>query len=93
MPGGIAGRRGGGSPGRMTVGTSLFLLAVGAILKYAVSDSVEGVDLGTIGVILMIVGVIGLILSSFYLTMWRRDTERPVVRETERPVVRERERY
>lgn len=55
----------------MTIGTSLFLLAVGAILKYAVEDSVDAVDLGAIGVILMIVGVVGLILSFFYLTMWR----------------------
>jgi Na+/melibiose symporter-like transporter len=52
----------------MTIGTSLFLLAVGAILKFAIEDSVSGVDLGTIGVILMIVGIIGLILSFFYLS-------------------------
>lgn len=69
----------------MTIGTSLFLLAVGAILKYAVSDSIEGVDLGTIGVILMIVGVVGLVLSFFYMTMWRRDRgDGTIVRERER---------
>ena len=35
----------------MTVGTSIFLLAVGAILRYAVDDAIEGVDLPTIGLI------------------------------------------
>ena len=44
----------------MTVGTSIFLLAVGAILRYAVDDAIEGVDLPTIGLILMIAGVVGL---------------------------------
>ncbi len=78
----------------MTIGTSLFLLAVGAILKYAVSGSVEGIDIQTIGVILMIVGVVGLVLSFLYLTVLRKDADRPVVeREVERPVVRERDRY
>ena len=50
----------------MTLGTSLFLLAVGAILRFAVSDSIEGVDLSVVGLILMIVGAIGLVLA-FYL--------------------------
>ena len=69
----------------MTIGTSLFLIAAGAILKYAVEDSVKGVDLPTVGVILMIVGVVGLLLSVLYMTMWsrgRRDAD--VVRERER---------
>jgi hypothetical protein len=39
----------------MALGTSLFLIAVGAILRFAVSDSVEAIDLPTIGLILMIV--------------------------------------
>jgi len=50
-----------------SIGASLFMIAVGAILKYAVSDSINGVDLATIGVILMIVGVIGLLLSLFWM--------------------------
>ena len=41
----------------MTIGTSLFLIAVGAILKYAVTAHVEGVNLHTVGLILMIVGL------------------------------------
>ena len=38
----------------------IFLIAVGAILRYAVTDSISGVDLATIGLILMIVGIVGL---------------------------------
>jgi hypothetical protein len=49
----------------MTVGTSLFLIAVGAILRYAVTASVSGVSLATVGLILMIVGVVGLVISVF----------------------------
>jgi hypothetical protein len=68
----------------MTIGTSLFLLAVGAILKYAVTDSVSGIDLQTVGVILMIVGLVGLLLSVLYMTIWSRNRREPdVVRERE----------
>ena len=70
----------------MTIGTSLFLLAVGAILKYAVEDSISGVNLSTVGLILMIVGVVGLLLSLLYMSIWSRDRrEAPVVREREYP--------
>jgi len=51
----------------MTIGTSLFLIAVGAILKFAVADSIEEVDLSTIGLILIIVGIVGLVLGLFLL--------------------------
>lgn len=62
----------------MSIGTSLFLLAVGAILKYAVNaDSVSGVDVPTVGVILMIVGIVGLLLSILYMTLWSRDRRDP----------------
>ncbi|HEX3621680.1 MAG TPA: DUF6458 family protein [Acidimicrobiales bacterium] len=44
----------------MGIGASLFLIAVGAILTFAVHATVSGLDLSTIGVILMIVGGIGL---------------------------------
>lgn len=55
----------------MTTGTSLFLIAVGAILRYAVTATVSGVSLTTIGLILMIIGVVGLVLSLFYMLAWR----------------------
>lgn len=47
----------------MTIGSSLFLIALGAILKFAVTASVAGVDLQVVGVILMIIGIVGLVLG------------------------------
>lgn len=47
----------------MSIGASVFLIALGAILKFAVTASVAGISLATVGVILMIAGVIGLIAS------------------------------
>jgi Domain of unknown function (DUF6458) len=49
----------------MTIGTSLFLIAVGAILRYAVEDKWKAVDLTTVGLILMIVGAFGLLLGIY----------------------------
>jgi Domain of unknown function (DUF6458) len=77
----------------MGIGTSLLLIAVGAILKYAVTGEVSGIDLGTVGVILMIVGIVGLLISALWMTVWadrRRDVA--VARDGD-PVVREREVY
>ena len=42
---------------------SIFLIAVGAILRYAVTVTVSGIELQTVGLILMIVGIIGLVIS------------------------------
>jgi hypothetical protein len=47
----------------MTIGTSLFLIAVGAILKWAVTAHVEGVNLQIVGVVLMVVGGAGLAIG------------------------------
>jgi tellurite resistance protein TehA-like permease len=59
----------------MGIGTSLFLIAAGAILRYAVSDSISGIDVPTVGLILLIVGVLGLIISLvLMLAPRRRDT-------------------
>jgi hypothetical protein len=72
----------------MGIGTSIFLIAVGAILKYAVTDHISGVDLGTVGVILMIVGVVGLLISILWMTIWADHRRRDdlVVRRRERDV-------
>jgi hypothetical protein len=51
----------------MTLGTGLFLFAVGAILAFAVRDSIEGVDLEMVGYILMLVGVIGAIAGAIMM--------------------------
>jgi hypothetical protein len=60
----------------MAIGTSLFLIAVGAILRYAVDATVAGLDIQTAGLILMIIGVVGLVIGLFLLTQARGD--RPV---------------
>ena len=59
----------------MAIGTSLFLIAVGAILKYAVDATVAWLDIQTAGLILMVIGVVGLVIGLFMLTQAR---ERPV---------------
>ena len=68
----------------MGIGTSLFLIAVGAILYFAVDADVSGLEISTIGIILMIVGVIGLLISLFMVSSARRaPAERTVVRDRE----------
>ena len=68
----------------MGIGTSLFLIAVGAILYFAVNADVSGLEISTVGLILMIVGVIGLLISLFLLSSLRRSTpDRTVVRDRE----------
>jgi hypothetical protein len=47
----------------MALGTSIALIAIGAILKFAVSFSITGIDINIVGLILMIVGVLGLAIS------------------------------
>jgi hypothetical protein len=49
----------------MSIGTSLFLIAVGAILRYAVTTHVEGINVHVAGLVLMIVGIVGLLISLF----------------------------
>jgi hypothetical protein len=75
----------------MTIGTSIFLIAVGAILKYAVTATVAGIEIETVGLILMIAGAIGLVIGLFLLT--QADRRRPVAYDDrpavdDRPVVR-----
>jgi hypothetical protein len=55
----------------MGIGTSIFLLALGAILKFAVTVEVAGIELATVGVILMVAGVIGLLISLFLMSQAR----------------------
>ncbi len=50
------------------LGTSLFLIAVGAILMFAINVTVSGVSLYTVGMILLIVGILGTVLSMLFWT-------------------------
>ncbi|MDQ1719391.1 MAG: hypothetical protein QOE89_3344 [Pseudonocardiales bacterium] len=56
----------------MRIGASLLIIAVGAILKFAVTKQVSGVNLGTVGIVLMIVGAAGLVISLILITSRRR---------------------
>ncbi len=63
----------------MTIGASIFLIAVGAILKYATDLNVQGVDIDTVGLILMAAGIAGLILGLLqYAVLNNRRTRREV---------------
>jgi hypothetical protein len=58
----------------MTIGSSIALIAVGAILKWAVTAHVSGINLQTAGTVLLVLGVVGLILSIMYTFVWSRRT-------------------
>ena len=68
------------------IGTSLFLVAIGAILYFAVNADISGLEISTIGIILMVIGVVGLLISLFMVGSARRGT-------ADRAVVRDREYY
>lgn len=56
----------------MRIGLSLFLIAAGAILRWGITDAVHGMNLAMIGLILIVVGAIGLVLSLILGSMRRR---------------------
>lgn len=72
----------------MGIGTSIVLIAIGAILKWAVTATVSGISITTIGTILLVVGIVGLVISLLFTAnvFGRRDA---VVRDryVERPPV------
>ena len=78
----------------MGIGTSIFLIALGAILRFAVTAEVSGIEIATVGTILLVVGIIGLLISLLYTTIWadrtRATADRDVVPPADREVVRER---
>jgi Domain of unknown function (DUF6458) len=69
----------------MGIGTSIFLIALGAILKFAVTSTVSGIELATVGTILIVVGIVGLLLS----LLWMAQASRSGVVERERVVERD----
>jgi hypothetical protein len=54
----------------MGIGTSIFLIAAGAILKFAVTWQTDNIDLQAVGVILMVIGGVGLVLSLIFWSGW-----------------------
>jgi Domain of unknown function (DUF6458) len=61
----------------MQIGTSILLIAVGAVLRYAVNATVSWINLDTVGLILMIVGIAGLVISLVYTALWADRTRAP----------------
>ncbi len=55
----------------MAIGTSLFLLAAGAILTFAVEAEFAGIDIEVVGIILMVIGGLGILLSLFMMNKSR----------------------
>ena len=54
----------------MGIGVSLLLIAAGAILLWGVTGEVAGIDIDAIGVILMVVGALGAVLSMIFWSTW-----------------------
>ncbi|HSI97292.1 MAG TPA: DUF6458 family protein [Gaiellaceae bacterium] len=54
----------------MGISLSIFFIAIGAILTWAVSVEVSGIDITAVGVILLIVGIVGLIASLIFWSSW-----------------------
>ena len=67
----------------MGIGGSIFLLALGAILAFAVNADISGIDINVVGYVLMLAGLVGLIV-----TIWFWNSRRRTVVEEARPVIR-----
>jgi hypothetical protein len=69
----------------MTIGSSIALIAVGAILKWAVTAHVSGIDLQTAGTILLVVGIVALVLALWYTFASARRTTQPAASDERDP--------
>lgn len=72
----------------MGIGTSIILIAIGAILRFAVHGHVSAVSIGTVGIILIIAGALGLIVSLLYTAFWAERTRPPRDRYVGEPPAR-----
>jgi hypothetical protein len=66
----------------MTIGAAIVLIAIGAVLKWAVTAHVSGFDIQTAGTVVFIVGLLGLVLAIMYTFMWAREARSPYQDET-----------
>jgi len=71
----------------MTFAGSIFLIAVGAILRFATHFHVKGLDLRTVGLILMIAGVVGLVIAIWQWAVWSRRSRQAEVLVDDRRAV------
>lgn len=68
----------------MRIGASLLLIAIGAILKFAVTKHFSGINIQTVGVVLMIIGIVGLV---FELILWGTRRRTTVIQSPAAPYV------
>jgi TRAP-type C4-dicarboxylate transport system permease small subunit len=68
----------------VTIAAAIFLIAVGAILRYATNINVEGISIDTVGLILMIAGAAGLVLSFIQESVSSRRRDRRELEARER---------
>jgi hypothetical protein len=61
----------------MTLGTGLFLIAIGAILRFAVTAELAGIDIQVVGTILMVIGAIGFVIGLWMYLSARRGVPPP----------------
>jgi hypothetical protein len=69
----------------MTIGSAIVLIAIGAVLKWAVTAHVNGFDIQTAGTVLFVVGLVGLVLALFYEFWWTNRTTYDETRVVRRP--------
>jgi nitrogen fixation-related uncharacterized protein len=60
----------------MTIGAAIVLIAIGAVMKWAVTAHVNGFDIQTAGMVIFIVGLVGLGLAILYTFLWSREGDR-----------------
>lgn len=78
----------------MSIAAAIFIIAIGAILRYATNINVQGVDFDTVGLILMIAGGAGLVLSFIYEAFWaRKRREDAAVAAQQREAARQQQAY
>ena len=74
-------------PSDVTIAAAIFLIALGAILRYATNLNVEGIEIDTVGLILMIAGIAGLVFSLLQDAIWSERARRRDRALDEREVV------
>jgi hypothetical protein len=74
----------------MGIGVSLILIAVGAVLAFAVHVSTTGFNVNTIGYILLVVGIVGVLISMMFWSSWGGFGRRTTVAEGRAPATRRR---
>jgi len=74
----------------VTIAAAIFLIALGAILRYATNLNVEGISIDTVGLILMIAGAAGLLLSFLQEAVWSKRRERRDLEARERVAAEQR---